>query len=290
MVEVIPLKYGPTFKRIFSDTEVFNQFASDVLGIPINVNKVHTEYEYPESVGYVKLKYDLFAEDEETRTIVEIQHIREEDFFDRFLYYHLIALAEQVRGFYAYRFERTVYTIVVLTSRPQPKHLRFSYAVSNMSPVDEFGTQIDLYPHRLIFLSPKSVNDDTPAQVRPWLELIADSLDSQIEAERYDSNLFQQIIERMRRNTLSPEELARIKDESAWEDAKARAKREGREEGIEEGREEGREEGLEAGRREAILEVARSLAKQGMATTLIANATGLDIAEIEAIVRESAET
>ncbi|MFZ4657943.1 MAG: hypothetical protein ACOYNY_13090, partial [Caldilineaceae bacterium] len=113
---------------------------------------------YPEPVGYVKIKYDLYAEDTTKRTIIEVQHIREDDFFDRFLYYHIIGLAEQVRGYTAYRFNRNVYTIVVLTRMPNEKHLQFSYAVSNMSPVNEKGTQIELYPHRLVFLGPRSVS------------------------------------------------------------------------------------------------------------------------------------
>jgi len=84
MIEVIPLKYGTIFKHVFSQPDVFNQFAKDILGIELNVSKVHTEYEYPEPVGFVRSKYDLFAEDVEQRVIVEIQHVKE-DFFDRFL-------------------------------------------------------------------------------------------------------------------------------------------------------------------------------------------------------------
>ena len=232
MVEVIPLKYGVTFKRVFSDPEIFSQFASDVLGFPVHVEQVYTEYEYPEAVGYVKIKYDLFAEDTDKRTIIEVQHIREDDFFDRFLYYHLMGLAEQVRSYYSYRFERSVYTIVVLTSLPQDKQLQFSYAVSNMSPVNEQGTQIQIYPHRLVFLGPRALNDQTPPKVRPWLQLIADSLDSQVEATNYTSDLFQRIIERMRRTTLSPEELSLIKDEAAWEEAKRNAIAEGLAKGV----------------------------------------------------------
>ena len=76
MIEVIPLKYGPMFKRVFSQPNVFNQFAKDILGIDLNVSKVHTEYEYPEPVGFVRSRYDLFAEDVEQRIIVEIQHIK----------------------------------------------------------------------------------------------------------------------------------------------------------------------------------------------------------------------
>jgi hypothetical protein len=37
MIEVIPLKFGVTFKRVFSDPEISSQFASDVLGFPVHV-------------------------------------------------------------------------------------------------------------------------------------------------------------------------------------------------------------------------------------------------------------
>jgi len=60
---------------VFSQPKVFSQFAKDILNIELNINKVHTEYEYPEPVGFVQSKYDLFAEDVEQRVIVEILHI-----------------------------------------------------------------------------------------------------------------------------------------------------------------------------------------------------------------------
>lgn len=267
MVEVIPLKYGVTFKRVFSDPEIFSQFASDVLGFPVHVDQVFTEYEYPEPVGYVKIKYDLFAEDKAQRTIIEVQHIREDDFFDRFLYYHLIGLVEQVSSYYSYQFERAVYTIVVLTSQPQEKHLQFSYAVSNMNPTNEQGKQIEVYPHRLIFLGPRSVNEQTPPKVRPWLQLIADSLDSQVEATNYDSDLFQKIIERMRKHTLSPQELSDIKDEAAWEETKQNAMREGQ--------------------RQEKLAIARTMLANGMTLDLIATITGLSPNDISELVAGS---
>ena len=85
-MQVIPLKYGAIFKQAFSDPEVFCRFAQDVLDIEFQVDKVHTEYQYPQPIGFVRSKYDLFAEDVEKRIIVEIQQVKEEDFFDRFLY------------------------------------------------------------------------------------------------------------------------------------------------------------------------------------------------------------
>ena len=283
MIEVIPLKYGVTFKRVFSDPAIFSQFASDVLGIPVRVEQVYTEYEYPETVGYVKIKYDLFAEDAAQRTIIEVQHIREDDFFDRFLYYHLIGLVEQVRGYTAYRFERTVYTIVVLTTLPRDESLQFSYAVSNMSPVNEQGAQVELYPHRLVFLGPRSVNAQTPPKIRPWLELIADSLDSQLEEANYTSDMFQQIIERMRKTTLSPAELGIIKDEAAWEESKQTMLAEGLAKGQAEGRAEGRAEGEAEGRRQEKLAIARDMQAAGIELAVIARVTGLTATEIEQI-------
>ena len=62
MVEVIPLKYGVIFKRVFSKPEFFRAFVRDVTGVDVEVDEVFTEYEYPERIGNVQIKYDLFAE------------------------------------------------------------------------------------------------------------------------------------------------------------------------------------------------------------------------------------
>jgi hypothetical protein len=51
MLKVVPLGYGTVFKKAFSDREVFSKFASDVLGLTIEVSTVHQEYRYPEAVG-----------------------------------------------------------------------------------------------------------------------------------------------------------------------------------------------------------------------------------------------
>jgi len=235
MIEVIPLKYGTMFKHAFSPVDVFTQFANDILDIDLHIDEVHTEYEYPEPIGFVKSKYDLFAEDKEQRIIVEIQQVKEPDFFDRFLYYHLISLAEQVKGYQAYQFDRTVYTIVLLTSVPRDGSIDFSCAVSDMNPIDEQGRKIGLYPHRLIFLCPRLVNDSTPPKVKKWLSFIEDSLDKKMDENQYSDDLLQGIIERIKKQTLNPELLAEIKDAAAWDIAKARFRQEGIEQGIEQG-------------------------------------------------------
>ncbi len=286
MIEVIPLKYGTMFKHVFSQPDIFNQFAKDILGIELNISKVHTEYEYPEPVGKVRSRYDLFAEDTEQRIIVEIQHVKEEDFFDRFLYYHLISLVEQVGGFDEYGFDRTVYTIVVLTSIPRDGSIKFSCAISDMSPVDEWGNKVPVYPHRLIFLSPRKVNDKTPHRVRKWLEFIADSLDGKIEESGYSEVLFQQMIEAIRKQTIDPGLLQEIKDEAAWEKAKARFTAEGRQDGREEGWKAGLDAGEKKGEQNAREESARNLLSLGILTEeQIAQITGLTLENV-ALLKE----
>ncbi|MEN8220011.1 MAG: hypothetical protein ABFS56_27415 [Pseudomonadota bacterium] len=55
-MQVIPLKYGTMFKQAFGQPDVFCQFAKDILGIEINIDKVHTEYEYPEPIGFAEVQ------------------------------------------------------------------------------------------------------------------------------------------------------------------------------------------------------------------------------------------
>lgn len=279
MVEVIPLKFGVVFKRIFSNPAVFNRFAQDVLGIPVQIDQVHMEYEYDEPVGFVKSQYDLFAEDKTNRLVIEIQQIKDIDFFDRFLYYHLISMVEQVRNSYKYNFERTVYTIVVLTSTPKDGSVDFNCAVSDFSPVGERGQRLAVYPHRLIFLAPRLVNADTPPALRQWLEFILDSLDGKMDEQAYPDQMFQQMIENIRKQTISPAELARIKDESAWEEAKLLFAAEGRQEGREAGREEGIEKGIAIGMEKGIYKMVQAMSERGLSVEQIASLTGLSATE-----------
>ena len=235
MLQVIPLRYGTVFKKAFGDREVFSRFASDVLGIPIDIPVVHTEYSYPDPVGRVRVEYDLFGEDPVHRVIVEMQHIRENEFFDRFLHYHLVGVVEQAAGHEEYHAARTVYTLVLLTREPREKHLRFSVAMSDVDPVNEMGERLGVYRHRLVFLNARVINDQTPPRVRPWLELIADSLDGEMDETQYPDPLQQRVVRAAERSTISPDELARIKDEASWEAVRKGDREAGRTEGLREG-------------------------------------------------------
>jgi predicted transposase/invertase (TIGR01784 family) len=245
----------------------------DVLNLELNIDKVHTEYEYPQPVGFVRSKYDLFAEDVEQRVIVEIQHLKQDDFFDRFLYYHLVSLVEQIGNYQEYDFEKTVYTIVVLTTLPRDGSISFSCAISDMNPIDEHGKKHEIYSHRLIFLCPRLVNQHTPAKIKKWLELIEDSLDGQVEETLYSGTTFAAIFKLIQRHHLDRELLAQIKDEAAWENVKRRQREEGFEEGI--------QHGLEQGEKRKAIEAAQKMLADRMPREIVLKYTGLTEAELE---------
>ncbi len=273
------------FKRAFSDPETFTAFANDILGISINIDKVHTEYEYPQPIGFVRSQYDLFAEDIEQRIIVEIQQVKEGDFFDRFLYYHLISMVEQVGGFKKYGFDKVVYTIVVLTSTPRDGSMNFSCAVSDMNPVNEYGETLEVYPHRLLFLCPRQVNDKTPPAIKKWLDFIADSLDGEINSASYPERMWQKILSAIEKQTIDPQLLSEIKDDMAWEDEKKRFEAESRAEGWAEGREKGKAEGKAEGQLEQQRQTVLKAKGLGLDDEAIAQLTGLSRDDIQAIYK-----
>jgi hypothetical protein len=63
------------FKKVFTDVDVFRAFVKDVLGIDMNITKVETEKILPSKTGAIKFCMNLFAEDKENKTVVEIQKI-----------------------------------------------------------------------------------------------------------------------------------------------------------------------------------------------------------------------
>ncbi|MCK5716587.1 MAG: hypothetical protein KAH77_03790, partial [Thiomargarita sp.] len=282
-MEVIPLKYGAMFKEAFGQPDIFCHFVKDILGIEINITKVHTEYEYSKPIGFVRSIYDLFAEDTEKRIIVEIQHVKAEDFFDRFLYYHVSSM---LHGYKEDSFERTVYTIVMITSTLRDKDINFSCAVSNMNPVSiDDGNRIDLSPHRLIFLCPRKVNDKTPPLIKKWLQFIEDSLDGEMNEKDYQHSPWKKILETIREKTIAPKLLSEIKDDVAWEKAKERFAKEGREEGLITGMAKGKQAGIAEGLQQGKLNIASALLDI-LDDKTIAQKTKLSIARIRKLRKE----
>ncbi|MDM8527532.1 hypothetical protein QUF58_04900, partial [Anaerolineales bacterium HSG24] len=92
MKQVASLRYGVIFKKAFCDPVIFKGFVKDILNIELEIDHVETEKSFSPPIGRVDARFDLFAEDEKNRLVVDIQHVRYGDHYDRFLHYHCVAI------------------------------------------------------------------------------------------------------------------------------------------------------------------------------------------------------
>jgi PD-(D/E)XK nuclease family transposase len=169
------------FKKAFTDRIVFKAFVKDIIGIDVEPTEIETEKAFVPKVGNVNFKYDIFADDPTNRLIIEIQKVEYDHNFDRFLHYHLQAITEQQRTSADYSVDRTVYTIVVMTSRYKYNQktgqiIEDEVLISSLNPRNLKGTEKDIFGHNLIFLNPNYKDESTPENYRDWLDLIYESI------------------------------------------------------------------------------------------------------------------
>ncbi|MDM8558178.1 Rpn family recombination-promoting nuclease/putative transposase [Candidatus Parabeggiatoa sp. HSG14] len=274
MIEVAPLRYGVIFKKVFSKPHIFTAFVKDMLGIEIKIDIVETEKSFSPIVGSVDSRFDLFAQDKENRLIVNIQHKRYEDHYDRFLHYHCVALIEQITSSANYKPDMQVYTIVVLTSGDKHKT---DVLITDFSPKKLDGTRIAEIQHKIVYLCPKYVSDKTPKPYQEWLKAINDSLDRQVEESDYQNEVIQEVFSLIKKDKISPQECARMKDEYSDEEYLQEQAQKAMKEGMEKGMKKGMEKGMEKG----VSMVAKKMKEAQVATETIMEATGLSIEQIE---------
>jgi predicted transposase/invertase (TIGR01784 family) len=293
MKQVASLQYGVIFKKAFCDVEVFTGFVRDILGIEINIDKVETEKEFKPAIGKVAVKFDLYAQDDEGRVIVEIQHqYSSDDHYDRFLHYHCVALLEQVKKAKNYKPPLSVYTIVVLTSTDTK--YREDVLTIDFDLKTKKGKALKEIPHKVVFLCPRHVDENTPTAYREWLNVIFDSLDESIDESLYHKPEVQKLVEYIEQDSVSPEEKAQMIEEYNWEQfkmkqeklfndklqkstAKATAK------ALAKGKAEGKLEGKLEGEKLKTLEIAKGMLAKGLDLQTISELTGLTHAEIESL-------
>src|SRR5262249_23828975 len=236
MLDVVPLRYGTAFKKAFSDPLTFHALVEAAVGIDFMPDRVEQEYSYRQPSSRVNAAYALFAAATARRTIDDLQHVRDDAGYDRFLYYHAIGLVEQIVSSERYKFERDVYTLVIFTRWPDDPALRYGRAVCDLDPGTDEGARLSVYRHRLVFVHARAPMEKLPPSLRPLMGLLEDTLDGHVDETRYPDAVSQHILARIRREGLTPEENAKLKDEASWEAAKREERQWGRVEGRAEGR------------------------------------------------------
>lgn len=169
------------FKKVFTDVDVFCAFVKDILGIDIHITKVETEKVLPSKVSAIKFRMDLFAEDTESRTIVEIQKVDYDYTYDRFTHYFIGNLIDMQRNSKDYSFAKEVYIIVVVTaayriSDKNGKPIKDDVLVTDINPRTLGGEIRDMYNHKMVILNTTNVSENTPTEIRDWLDLITESM------------------------------------------------------------------------------------------------------------------
>jgi predicted transposase/invertase (TIGR01784 family) len=267
MKQVASLQYGVIFKKAFGQVDVFKAFVKAVLGIDLEIDKVETEKSFRPAIGKVDSRFDLFAEDNKNRIIVDIQHWQAESHYDRFLHYHCAAILEQMpRGRKNYRPALKVFTIVVLTS--SDRHEKDVLTI-DFDPKDLQGKGIGEIPHQVIYLCPKFVNENTPEPYREWMNAIKDTLDGSVEECDYHNAMIQKIFASIEEDGITPTERYQMFEEYDRREIEEKLQAQAKLAGMLEGKLEEKQE------------IAKNLLAMGLAVEAIVKVTGLSNSAIE---------
>ncbi len=273
------------FKKVFTDVEIFTAFVKDILGIDVQISKVETEKVLLSKVSAIKFKMDLFAEDKESRTIIEIQKVDYDYTYDRFSHYFLANLIDVQRSSTDYSYDKEIYVIVIVTSAYKivdqtGNPVKKDVLITDINPSDLNGEVIRMTNHKMIILNPTYPQPNTPERISDWLNLIQESMKN---PEKPNINMKNPAIAKAASladfDKLSPEELAESKIDVMRRKAAAVRENQSKEEGIEEGKAQA-ESKAESEKEQMILEMHN----EGMDTTKIAKITKKTEKEVQQII------
>jgi predicted transposase/invertase (TIGR01784 family) len=273
------------FKKAFTNKVVFTQFVKDVVGIDIDVDKIETEKKFDEKLGYIDIKFDIFAESKDHRVIVEIQKVEYDYNFDRFMNYFLSAIIDQQRSSKKYKINQTVYTIVVLTAPYKIKTLdgdfiQDEFMLTKLNPQNLLGEEKKIFGHELYFLNSYYRKDNTPNRYKDWLDLIYESINNPDNPKINISNQgIKKASELIDKDMLTNEERTLMKE---YEGRKVVLRNE-REEGLKEGVEIGKNDGLKEKSEQVIINGN----KKGFSNQDLSELTGLSVNEVEEIINKT---
>lgn len=205
------------FKKVFTDVDVFCGFVKDVLGIDMHITKVETEKVLDTKVSAIKFRMDLFAEDTENRTAVEIQKVDYDYTVERFTHYFMGNMIDMQRSSKDYAFAKDVYIIVIVTSayrisEQNGKPIKDDVLVTDINPRTLQGEMRDMFNHKLLILNTAHLQIDTPSNIKDWLDLIVESMKNPANPNINTSKIaIAKAAQLAELNNVTPEELAEAK-------------------------------------------------------------------------------
>ncbi|RKZ53576.1 MAG: hypothetical protein DRR16_07965 [Candidatus Parabeggiatoa sp. nov. 3] len=253
------------FKKLLSNEDILKAFIFDFLGIELQPETIEVEKKFTPPIGGIDISIDIFVNDPTHRLVIEIQRERYDYDFDRFWHYHLVSQVELAKSYKAYKLERTVYTIVWFTRQIRDKSYQRSLISTRQLTETEKGETLALSPHKLFFLNPFYLNEQTPKGLKDWMELVTESINNPATP---NINLNRPIIQKAAQliddDGLTPQERVSIMDEKDFDNLRLRE----------------RKEDMEKGERNKALEIARNLLAQGIEPMIVAETTGLSLDDL----------
>ncbi len=268
------------FKKAFTDKLVLTQFIKDVTGIDIKIGKIETEKYFKPKFGYTDFACDIFAESKDNRVIIEIQRVKYDYNFDRFLHHHIMAITELQKIANNHKIKPAIYTIVLLTAPTviedkDGKPVKKDILISDFNFHNLRGDAVNIYGHRLIFLNPNFKSAKTPPAVKDWFDLIVESMGN---PDNPKINLKKKAIKKAAKliesDNLTSEERKTAEIAADTEEIRELVERPAKAKGRKEGE------------RQANLENALKMLTMGFETETIIEITGLDAETINQLENE----
>jgi hypothetical protein len=172
-------------------------------------------------------------------------------------------IAEQQRSAKEYNIELTVYVIVVLTApytinEKNGKPILDEVLLLKLNPQTLKGEVRDLFGHQFVCLNPNHPDEETPKQIRDWLDLIYQSIHSpERPVLNTDNEGIRKAVELISFENLTPEERTEAKNKEAKKVTVAK---------IENRRN---------------IEIAKNAIAEGFDNQVVARITGLTLEQIE---------
>lgn len=212
---------------------------------------------------------DIYAESADKRVCVEIQRVEYDHHFHRFLHYFLMLIEEQQKSAKEYAIQQTVYMIVILTAPykvldKSGNPVLDEVLLLNLNPQTLQGEIRDLYGHQFVCLNPNHPDQQTPHQIRDWLDLIYQSIHNRERPVLNTSNAgIKRAAELINFDNLSYEERTKAKNAEAMRVSIAK---------------------IES---ERSIEIAKSLLATSLSDEEIALHTGISLEQVQQLRQET---
>ena len=281
------------FKKLFGEEpnkdlllDFLNELLREQEGEIVNLTYLKNEH-LGRSLLDRKAIFDLYCEnDKGEKFIVEMQKSKQRFFKDRSVYYSTFPIQEQAQKA-DWNFElKAIYTIGILD---------FVFDEKNTNP-QKYRTDVQLldketheiFYDKLTFIyfeMPKFTKtvDDLETKFDKWLYVLKNLNRLNRLPDRFQEAIFQKVFEVAEISKFSKKEYQSYQDSLKYYRDLKNSLDTAFDEGVEEGIGIGKEEGLKEGMEKGIEKVAINLIKSGSDDVLISKATGLTVAQVQAL-------